>query len=187
MGQRDLLHWQCSCRTYILCARSIFPIRSHSCESAGCIWTSIDAQQGRSGQRDTCFFWEDVLLTDGLLRSEGKSCLTGSVLNGEKLKKSISDPLISSFLLLSSVAHVWPVLFNAGTDMTHIPILYFDFCPGFVKYIKTKLICFWNNKHRYLYSSAKCTSAISNVIYTLKHVFTQAALVWPKFAFLQQN
>ncbi len=109
------------------------------------------------------------------------------MLNGEKLKKSISDPLISSFLLLSSVAHVWPVLFNAGTDMTQIPILYFDFCPGFVKYIKTKLICFWNNKHRYLYSSAKCASAISNVIYTLKHVFTQAALVWPKFALLQQN
>lgn len=106
-------------------------------------------------------------MTDGLLRSEGKSCLTGSVLNGEKLKKSISDPLISSFLLLSSVAYVWPVLFNAGTDMTQIPILYFDFCPGFVKYIKTKLICFWNNKHRYLYSSAKCASAISNVIYTL--------------------
>lgn len=74
--------------------------------------------------------------------SEGKSCLTGSVLNGEKLKKSISDPLISSFLLLSSVAHVWPVLFNAETDMTQIPILYFDFCLGLVKYIKTKLICF---------------------------------------------
>lgn len=110
------------------------------------------------------------------------------MLNGEKLKKSISDPLISSFRLLSSVAHVWPVLFNAGSDMTQIPILYFDFCPGFVKYIKTKLICFVTiNTDIYTEVQSVPVPFQMSSILSYSCAFTQAALVWPKFTLLQQT